>query len=98
MDRLKSSTATTSSKCLQTFSKRTSAICFLLLQCTGHTGNIVLDKKRVDQGDRYRGTKSACHQGPPVVNVAPDQFGDQTDGHRLFSGAGNKRQGVKIFI
>src|SRR6266478_4980547 len=42
-------------------------------------GDTMLDKERIDDGDRDRAQQDACHQLSPVEQVAADQLGDDPD-------------------
>src|SRR5450432_593163 len=51
------------------------AVAGSFLDCAGEPGNVVLDEKRIEDGDRKRAKQRARHQRAPVVHVALHQLG-----------------------
>src|SRR5262245_61117866 len=64
------------------------------LHRSGQAGDIVLDEKRVDQGDRNGAQQRTRHQRSPVEHVAADKLGGDADGHRFLLGRRQEHEGV----
>src|SRR5215467_3856702 len=64
----------------------------------GQAGDIVLDKERIDEGDRDRAEQRARHQLPPEVDVAADQHRDDADGNGLSLGRRQEDQRVDELV
>src|SRR4029078_2092784 len=87
ISRLTSFTACTSSYILLRLRMTTWAIASALHRA-GQTGDVMLDKERIDQRDRDRAEQRACHQRAPEEHVTADQLRRDADGHSLFGRRG----------
>src|SRR5947208_1286778 len=96
ISRFTSLTAWTSSYFLLRFFSRTRAIS--TLHAAGHSGDIVLDEERIDDGDRNRADQRAGHERPPEEDVAADQLRDHAHRHRLLLGRGEEHQRVDELV
>src|SRR2546422_4735451 len=81
ISRFTSLTACTSSYFLLRFFSRTRAMS--ALHAAGHSGDIVLDEERIDDGDRNRADQRAGHERPPEEDVAADQLRDHAHRHQI---------------
>src|ERR1700694_4688336 len=82
ISRFTSLTACTSSYILFRFRITTRAIASSL-HGTGEAGDVMLDEKRVDDGQRDRAEQRARHQRPPKEHVAADQLRGDADRNGL---------------
>src|SRR3954467_10457092 len=89
ISRFTSMTAWTSSYFLFKLRIATRAMC-LPLHRSGDAGYVILNKERIDEGNRDRAQQRAGHQLAPVEDVAAHQFGGHADRHRLLFGRGQK--------
>src|SRR6266404_1418726 len=55
----------------------------LPLHRAGEGGDVMLDEKRVDEGDRDRAQEGAGHERAPVEDIAADKLGEDADRDRL---------------
>src|SRR3954454_1339906 len=69
-----------------------------LFHRSGHGRHVVLYKERIEDHERQRTTESTRHQRSPTVDVAVDEFVDDSDRHRLVLGRLQKRQCVDELV
>src|SRR3954465_8209789 len=77
-----SMTACTSSYFLFKLRIATRAMC-LPLHRSGDAGYVILNKERIDEGNRDRAKQRPRHQLAPEEHIAAHQFGGNADRHRL---------------
>ena len=53
---------------------------------SSQTGDRVIEKDHVDQGNRYRAEEGTGHEFAPIVDVTTNQFTDNGRGDGLFPG------------
>src|SRR5215472_349948 len=76
----------------------TSRTLYSTLDGAGEGGDVVLDEKRVDEGDGDGAEQRACHERPPVEDVAPHQLGEDPDGDRLLLRRREEDEGVEELV
>src|SRR5215813_14018137 len=68
------------------------------LDGAGESRHVVLDEERVDDGHGDGAEQGARHELSPEVDVAANQLGDHSHGHRLLLRRGEKDQGVDELV
>src|SRR5260370_30475895 len=64
----------------------------------GQAGDVMLDEKRIDDGDRNGAQERARHQLAPIKHIAPDQLGDDPDRHGPHRALGQKYQRIEELV